>query len=317
LNNAINILFLGGAKRVSLGEHFIEWGVQNKQEVRLFSYELNAEVPICEIATIIEGLKWSDPELLFHLKNTIETNNIDIVIPFLDPATLAAARLQEAIPSLYIPTSSHEICSIFFNKTKATEWCLKNEIPIPGMDRTKFPLIAKPVAGSASKDIHFLHDQIQLDSFINTHIETEYLIQHFIKANEYTVDAFRSISHGNIGYLVPRIRLEVQGGEAIKTRTVRHPGIEALSRKIIDKSGLMGSITLQFLEEEKTGKLYFMEVNPRFGGGVITCKGAGIEIANHVIQDMNKVKCDEITTWESGMLMMRRFKEIYIHANHH
>jgi len=300
-----------------MAEHFIREGRTVGADVQIFSYELHAEVPVSEVTTIIPGLKWNDPELLPHIKRVIVENNIEIVIPFLDPATFIAAQLQADIPQLFVPVSDERVCGLFFSKIQAYSWCVEHKIPVPANDLSHFPLIAKPDKGSASKGIVILHNGAELEEFLSRHDVREYLVQKFIKGTEYTVDAYRSCSIGNINYLVPRVRLEVQGGESIRTRTIKHAQIAKLSRLIIEKSGLMGAITLQYLEDGITGEVYFMEVNPRFGGAVVTAIGAGVNVAHVVLNDFLKEKTEEVTDWKENLLMMRRFQEIYRHANHH
>lgn len=307
---AINILFLGGAKRVSMAEYFLNWGEIANKKVNIFSYELNREVPLCAVATIIEGQKWS--ECNSHLRQVIHENAIDIVIPFVDPATLIAAELKDI--SVFSPVSDVAVCHTFFSKIKSNTWCLENNIPVPTAHASEFPLIAKPDTGSASQGIVKINNQTELDALMN---RDSYLVQKFIHATEYTVDAYRSVKHGNINYIVPRIRLETQGGEAVKAKTIRHKVIDQLSRGIIEKSGLSGAITLQFLEDKSTGEVFFMEVNPRFGGGVVTSFGAGIDLAGTVMADFEGRWIPENKDWEEGLIMLRRFSEIYIHANHH
>lgn len=304
---AVNILFLGGAKRVSMAEYFIEAGRNSGTEVRIFSYELNNEVPIREVATVIEGKKWA--ECLAHLKEVIAANHISAVIPFVDPATLIAAQLKAELPDLFCPVSEEPVCRRFFSKIEANAWCIENQIPVAVSVEGKFPKIAKPDTGSASQGIVILNTEAELLQLPNPE---NYLIQQFINATEYTVDAYRSISFGNINYLVPRVRLETQGGEAVKAKTVKYPRIEQLSREIIEKAGLHGAITLQFLEDKNSGEVYFMEVNPRYGGGVVTSYGAGVDIAGILLADIQGKEIAEKTDWKEGLTMLRRFKEIYI-----
>lgn len=314
IESTINILFLGGAKRVSLGEHFISWGKQNNYCINLFSYELNNEVPISEIATIIIGLKWTDSNINMHLLDIITKHKIHIIIPFVDPATIVCSKLKQIAP-VFIPVSDLTTCEIFFSKKETDIWCANNHIPVPDIHSSKFPLIAKPDQGSASQGIEKIINEEALEKFLLAHNKNDYIIQEFIDANEYTVDGYRDIYNHNINYLVSRIRLEVQGGEAIKAKTKRHSEIESLSKAIVEKSNLQGAFTLQFLEDKTSGKIYFMEANPRFGGGVVTSIGAGINIAECVILNFLNQPTPIFENWENNLLMIRRYKEIYIHAN--
>ena len=44
--NSLNVLMLGGARRVSLSELLRQSGARLGQEIKLFSYELFKEVPV-------------------------------------------------------------------------------------------------------------------------------------------------------------------------------------------------------------------------------------------------------------------------------
>jgi carbamoyl-phosphate synthase large subunit len=311
MSSELNILFLGGGKRVSLASYFLEWGQKNNTDVTIYGYELDANVPLREVANIIIGRKWN--ACLEHIQEIIVQKKIDIILPFVDPAIEICAQVHSA----FAPVSPMSICTTFFSKIKTQQWCDENEIQYAKALPDDFPIIAKPDKGSASKGIEILHNAEAFAAFKKSHNIEEFVIQKFIKAREYTVDAYKSISHGNINYLVPRLRIETQGGEAIKSQTLSHPKIEILSRTIIEKSGLTGAITLQFLEDIESGEIYFMEVNPRFGGGVVTSYGAGIDIASTVIADLHKKQTEENNNWERGLLMIRKFQELFIHANHH
>jgi len=123
MEKIINILFLGGAKRVSLAERFIETGYRKNITINIFSYELNEDVPIAFIGKIIKGLKWNDPDLYKHLIDVINQNNINIVIPFLDNATIICAQLKKIVTSnIFILVSDLNLCEIFFNKKRTNEW---------------------------------------------------------------------------------------------------------------------------------------------------------------------------------------------------
>lgn len=317
MNKQINILFLGGAKRVSLAEHFIKWGESHNLKINIFSYELSEQAPIMEVAQIIVGLKWKDENIFNHLKKVIAEHQINIVLPFVDPATLICSKFKENDIPVFCPVSDSITCDIFFSKIKTQEWCDSNNILVPAGSTSEFPIIAKPDNGSASQGIQIITNKIEFDNLVKNENSQKYLFQKFIDANEYTVDIYRSVTFNNVNYLVPRIRLEVQGGEAIKAKTIKHQEIAKFAKDILEKSNLIGAITLQFLEDKKTGTIYFMEANPRFGGGVVTSIGAGIDIADFVLNDYYRIYCDENENWENNLIMMRRFKEIYIHATNH
>ena len=82
----LNILFLGGAKRVSMGRKIIEAGLRLGADVRIFSYELSRQVPVAAIGEVVIGLKWNDSAILEHLHSVVEEYRIDVMLPFVDAA---------------------------------------------------------------------------------------------------------------------------------------------------------------------------------------------------------------------------------------
>lgn len=308
----INILFLGGAKRVSLAEHFIAEGKKRNINVRIFSYELKQDVPIAFVAEIIIGLKWADAKVLDHLQQIITDKKIHVVLPFLDTATLIGSKLRALeLKDVFIPVSEYRQCELFFNKADADEWCRANQVQAP-TDLSAFPLIAKPVFGSASKGLVILNTEADYLPYKN---RRDYLVQQFITGKEYSIDAYISPSTRQIISLVPRIRLEVQGGESITSVTVRDEAVIAFAETILRKAELEGPVTLQVLKEERTQKLFFMEINPRFGGAVVNSIEAGANSPSYILNDYLGVKNEAEHGWKDNLMMIRRYSEYYKYAD--
>lgn len=313
--NKINILFLGGAKRVSLAELFIQAGKKSSKEVRIFSYELDQFVPIASIGQVIIGLKWDDENILSHLKETIKKHDIHIVLPFVDGATLVAAQLKNVLKNVFIPVSSEATCSTMFDKMEANEWFKQHKIIVPS-DNGKYPLIAKPRHGSASKGLIIIHTEGDLKNFKINFNEKDFLIQNYLTADEYTVDTYVS-REGKILSAVPRKRIEVTSGESTKSITIRDQEIINLSTHILSLANFQGPITLQFLREKKTNQLYMMEINPRFGGGVTTSIQAGADSTQMLLNEYLHKSVKPVDDWEENLIMTRAFREFFYHANNH
>nr|MDA3952402.1 ATP-grasp domain-containing protein [Bacteroidales bacterium] len=269
MKQSINILFLGGAKRLSLAERFIEAGKRLGKNINIFSYELDQNVPISHIATVIIGLKWKDPKLEDHLKRTITKHNINVILPFVDQSISILSKLKVKIGSkVMVPVSDTVIVDILFDKNNSNTWFLEQGFPIPESNENSFPLIAKPRKGSASKGIKVIENKLEFQEFLKINNRTEFLFQKFIDAIEYTVDCYVNKEREILG-IVPRIRIEVAQGEVTKGITKRNAEIIELSNKILQAGKFWGPITIQFLMDKKTNQLFLMEINPRFGGGVI------------------------------------------------
>jgi carbamoyl-phosphate synthase large subunit len=313
MKTRINILFLGGAKRVSLAELFIKNGSFLGVDIGIFSYELDPYVPIAEVAEVIVGKKWSDNDLMDHLVSIIRKYEIDIVLPFVDPSILVCAELKKHCDSVFVPVSTTEVANVFYNKITADEWFSLHNIPRP-VNRNVYPLIAKPVTGSASKGLVIINSEQDWDSFNSQFDSSSYLIQQFIKGIEFSVDCYVN-QKGQAISIVPRLRLEVTSGESTKTVTVKNDVVIELSKKIIDTGFFIGPITIQFIQDEITKAVYVMEINPRFGGAVLCSIAAGADSTVWILKEFLNLPIEPLSVWMENTIMSRSFREYYFYAN--
>ena len=300
---------LGGARRVSVAEQLIQSGKRFGHEVKIASYELLAEVPIAVIGEVIVGLKWSDPDVVDDICRICRERDIDIILPFVDGAIEIAARCREKLPDVFVPVIEPGLAEVMFDKVEAAKVFKEADLPIPrtySVLNAEMPAIAKPRHGSASRGIKVFHTIEALMHLENLH---DYLVQEYIEHNrEYTVDCYISQS-GEILATVPRLRIEVMGGEVTRTRTVSNHRLEKMSREVLEKFSFRGPVTLQFLEDTDSGRFMLMEINPRLGGGVICSIFAGAPMTDYIIAEslgVNVTPCDD---WTSGTLMARYQKE--------
>ena len=312
MRQVVNILLLGGAKRVAMGRLFIEAGRKLGMEVSLFSYELSTEVPVSEVSHVIVGRRWNDPGLMEDLHSAVTENRIDIIIPFVDPAVEIAARYCMSNPSVWTPFKDGVLAGQMFDKRKADELFRMIGMPAPRnaeFEKVAGEIIAKPRYGSASKGIKILEE----DEFeaIRSRGETEdYIFQEYISdRDEFTVDCYVA-SNGKVVCTVPRRRLEVAGGEVVSTVTVADGDIESLSRKVLSEVKLRGPVTIQFLRDRTDGRLMIMEVNPRLGGGAVCAVYAGADIPAFILSDWKSGEVKSCDDWQTGVKTCRYFEDV-------
>lgn len=302
-SGSINILFLGGAKRVEMARNFKRAAKSLGKECRIFSYELDEYAPISCEATIIKGLKWRDKELMQHLASVCREYSIDIVVPFVDGAVAVAAEMASK-GLAFAPTSTAEKAEQMFDKAVSAKLFEEAGIAIPttysGGNITT-PLIAKPRHGSASHGIVDIDCTDDLKA-INA---DDYLIQQRIdNRREYTADCYASVKTGEVLTVCPRIRLEVAGGEVTRTITTDNVTVIEIANKAITALGLRGAITVQCIEDLDTGKIYLMEINPRLGGGAVCSVAAGADIPKLIISEYMNRPLDK-PVWNVGTMISR------------
>lgn len=310
MGKSINILFLGGAKRLSLAERFIEAGIKNNIDVKIFSYELDEDVPLINIAKVIIGKKWNDPEIYTHLLQTIKDYEINIILPFVDRSIKICAELKTIAKNVFIPVSELNLVNIFYDKCLSNDWFEKKGMPLPVFDNT-FPAIAKPRYGSASKGIVIINSKEEYNELVRNNKLKEYLIQKYIDAEEFTVDCYLSKTKKIIG-IVPRKRLVVIDGEVNKSIIVLEKKIIKYCEELLNNELFEGPITIQFLKCKQTNNFFIMEINPRFGGGVINSIEAGFDIPHIIINECLNKPVKRIIDFKNNLLMLRANREVFI-----
>ncbi len=303
----MNILFLGGAKRVSLAERFIDAGKRLGFQIIVFSYELDKKVPFATVGNVIVGKLWDDDNVYNDIKNVIEKNDISIVLANVDPATIVLARLKEIFPEFGLITTNSNTCKIFLDKKEMNEVCINYGIKTIPLSNCDFPIFIKPRQGSASKGTFLVKDQIYMDYILSYIDDDQYVFQKYIDGVEYTVDAYVSKSGKFIG-AVPRIRSSVTSGESTTATIVEDDQILKQTEYILSKFDLIGPVTLQFIKSRD--ELYFLEINPRFGGGVIASIEAGFDIPKLILQDFLGKKIRPRKN-HKRLIMTRCYREVF------
>ena len=316
MRQAVNILMLGGAKRVSVARMLKASGKQLGMDVELFSYELSREVPVSEEATIIVGRRWSDPDVMDDLHKVVSENRIDIILPFVDPAIGIAAEFCNAENGCWTPMSDPAMARMLFDKAEADSMFRSLGFPVPAAAEeapSGSLIIAKPRNGSASKGLKVISAE-EYNGMKTSPDCAAYIFQQYIEPRlEVTVDCYVATDN-TVVCTVPRKRLAVAGGEVTDTETISNSRIQNLSAEILARLGLKGAITLQFLCQKhpdgSTGDPMLMEINPRLGGGVVCSVHAGADIPGFILADWAGKKLSECRRWRQGVRICRYMQEV-------
>lgn len=291
----MKVMFVGGGRRASLAKRFIAEGFA------VYAYETDTNAPIGTVATLVPGLKWSDPHVEKHILNTFDALGIDLAIPLQDHATVVLSRIAPQT-STRIPTASEDINNVCLNK-KVFEDRLKDFDFYPGVTDNCEKVIVKPVFGFGSKGISIIpRNELQNQS-------DKFVVQRFIDGGfEISVDAYFDKKSQMID-AVPRHRLEIQGGEVSRSTTLDRTAynVVEITKFVGESLGLIGPICSQYIIGG--GKAYIMEINARFGGGVILSLEAGLNIVKMIKQEYIDNTTPSSSAWKSGLSMVRYFQE--------
>lgn len=295
--HVMKVLLIAAGRRVSLAKRFIEHGFE------VYSYETEIHCPIKSVATVIEGKSWSDPNVLEHLEKKIKRLHPDLVLPLADKATTLLSQINYK----RIITPSKKANSICLDK-KIFEQTFKDCSFYPNIEVGQ-PVILKPIFGANSKGLH----RMDWDEYVdNKHkFEQTHVAQKIISGPEISVDAYFNKNSKMVDG-VPRLRVEVQGGEVCRSTTLprdAHGALE-LTRQVGEQIGLIGPVCAQYIIGDKT---YIMEINSRFGGGVILSMEAGLDqiqlLKDEWVYDK---ECEpKQYDWKENFSMTRYFQEYF------
>lgn len=175
--------------------------------------------------------------------------------------------------------------------TPATFLSVEDAVAAINTKKITFPLMVKPRWGSASisllkvlsipeleKAFHQCKQAIS-ESFLKQLGQHDtVIIQEFIEGQEYGLDILNSLDGEFIGYCAKK-KISMRAGETDKSTPIKDSRFTISVEKISKKLQHIGNLDCDVLE--KNGDLYFLELNPRFGGGYPFTHSAG---ANHIEQ---------------------------------
>lgn len=284
------ILFTGVGRRVELVQAFRE--AANNLNINLFLYgaDITESAPaliFCDYKRKVCGMK--DENYIPQLINICLTDKIDLLIPTIDTDLLILSQNIKAfdIIGTKVLISEPDKISLCRDKnltTKFFEACgLKTPYTLNDYRNyfAPYPCFIKPKDGSSSVNAFKIENKSELKIYAE-HIG-DYIIQSFIEGEEYTVDIFCDYA-GNPIFITPRIRLAVRSGEVLKTKISMDEKIIAEGKKLIQAFKPCGPITVQLIREKNTGDDYYIEINPRFGGGSPLSMKAGAKSAEALLK---------------------------------
>lgn len=267
----MKLLFTCVGRRVELMQAFRSTAEAMDMNLELIGADISRTAPalfFCDSA--VETPRISDPDYIPFLRTYCAENSVDALIPTIDTDLLLLANNKDKFSGTRVIISSADSISICRDKrlTGAFFQRIGLDCPRP-VDRFQdysqgYPAFIKPKDGSSSINAYKVNNPEELKALAE--MVPDYIIQPFIEGVEYTVDAFCDFE-GHPVLITPRIRLAVRSGEVLKTQICQDAQIIAEMKKMIEAFKPCGPITVQLIREKKSGKDFYIEINPRYGGG--------------------------------------------------
>lgn len=320
VKNNINILFTSSGRRIALLKKFKEVFVKENINGKIVTADFKGTAPTAHFSDrhfIVP--KVNDKSYVEELLKICEEESIHLLIPLIDSELilLAENKLIFEERGVKVSVSSKELNEIANNKIRTYQFFTNYNIATPKVYTNKeleenkysFPLLVKPYDGSSSKGVTKVNNEKEL-CFFKDYIENA-MVQEYILGEEYTVDVMIDL-YGNIKTIVPRLRMETRAGEVSKGITKKdYEIIEAVEDVIKVLPQPSGCITLQCFKKNN-GEIIFIEINPRFGGGIPLSIEAGANFPLWTIQmSQGLVFAEQDFNWRENITMLRYDEAVF------
>ena len=265
----------------------------------------------------------TDNRYIDRLIELCKEHSCDFVVPTIDTELQNLSEhidlFTESGTQLII--SSPEVISLARNKLSLAHFFQENSIPVPktgtieelrlNKDNWQFPVILKPLDGSASKGIRHLQNPAALKCLEDIQ---GYIAQEFWIGVEYTVNLFFD-DKGELKTAIPHRRCEVRAGEVSKGKTERHERLEAISCKIGKAlKGARGPLCFQAIVRNDGASAVF-EINARFGGGYPLAHRAGAPFTKWLLEENVSLSSSAHNNWKEGIIMLRYDDAFFVESN--
>ncbi len=288
--NQMNILFTSVGRRVELVEAFRQAARRIGVRLVIHGSDISATAPAlfyCDRKHIT--CRISNPDYIPTLLTICKEQKIKMLIPTIDTDLLILSQNREAFEAIgtTVLIADPEMIGICRDKRYTADFfisCgLKSPVPVDREEdyRSGFPCFIKPKDGSSSMNAFKVENAEELSTYCKE--VPDYIIQPFIGGTEYTIDIFCDLE-GRPIVITPRERVLVRQGEVIKTTICQDERMIRESMAICEKFRPRGPITVQLIREERSGDDYYIEINPRFGGGSPLSMKAGADSAEAALR---------------------------------
>lgn len=307
----MRILFTGVGRRIELLQAFRNAALVLDKELKIYGADMAGTAPAlayCDFTRKVVAMK--DPAYIDNLLQICADDRIDLLIPTIDTDLLVLAENRDRFAEIgtKVMISAPEMIRICRDKNNTSQFFVDCGLhaPMPVNDWTRYrggyPAFIKPKDGSSSINAFKVENEEELEVYARQ-VE-DYIVQPFVEGTEYTIDIFCDWE-GHPVSIVPRERMQVRAGEVLKTRITLDPAMIEEAEALCRAFQPCGPMTVQLIRDSRSGRDYYIEINPRFGGGAPLSMKAGARSAEAILRMLDGEEAGRVTDIADGAVYSR------------
>ena len=260
---------------------------------------------MCQFSKLSDGFErytshyFDEDKFISDLVSICSKKNIKLIVPSHNETEIIARHRNKFSPSVaaLIPDESH--CKIFNNKSMSYDLATELGIPVPkrisysdpkdlsyilgeaSLNRT----VIKLLTGNSGKGVFYGESPEHSQSIVEELIDKYSLdqtrfpqVEEYVNGEGYGCSVLYWNGAHIAGFTHRRLRDKIfTGGTSTFREVSAHKAIETATRKIFETIGWHGLAMCEFKACPKTGRFWFIEVNPRMWGSMPLAIEAGVE----------------------------------------
>lgn len=211
-----------------------------------------------------------------------------IIVPLFDFLLLSKYR-DEFPPSTIIATESLDILETLDNKGLLLNYASLLSVPMPKIYHdasaiAKYPVVFKVVRGRSGDGVFFVNSKEELSRLMEIYKDTPFLITEFIDGEDCCVDCIKTDTYTLCSCYMT---IRDDNKNAFARKTCKCPPMVEYAKRILNALNYKGICGFDFMISGE--KIYLLEANPRYTGGLGTQIASGFDIPlYHVSSLLNK-----------------------------
>ena len=280
----------------------------------IYPKEYVATSPLVDIFYEVSTVKDRE-KYINEIIDICKKEKCSFIIPLTDPEVDVLNEFRGLLHDngITLCISDKEVINICRNKRLCAQFLTEKEVCycIPEINplhhKYEFPIVVKVVNGRSSEGLEIIKDPETYNKFLNENYDSKkYMIQPYIDGTIVTVDVLRKKEE-----CIVTMREEIlrtSNGLGLTVKIFDDPEIKRTCIEIATALDIRGCVCFEFIRDT-SGKLWFLECNPRFSGGINFSIIAGYDYPK------NHMKCflnESLDTQYSvkNMFIARKYEEI-------
>lgn len=239
-----------------------------------------------EVDMFFQAVLATDAEAyLSQMEEVVAREHVDYLIPLTDVEVdvLCSRKARFAALGCTVCTPDEPVARLCRDKLRMAQVLEQDNLcrTIPTFSpygyrpaAADFPLMLKPLSGRSSQGQTIVRSPEAFASAVAA--RSDLIAQPYLTGDIYTVDVARD-RFGNVQTLVRHELLRTVNGLGTTVRILPDHPLNAICAGIARRAGIVGAVNMEFIGHDND--FWFLEVNPRFSGGVGFSMLAGVDFA--------------------------------------